>query len=66
MDHARHQVLSGTGFALEQDRRKSTIRRRSRDEVANLRAKSVHHGRLADQFAKPIHAPIIKPRLVVG
>jgi hypothetical protein len=66
MDHACHQILPGAGFALEQNRRESTSRRRARDEVANLRAKGVHHRRLADELAKPIHAPIIKPRLVVG
>ena len=66
MDHAGHQVLSGTGFALEQDRWKSPTRRRSLDDLPDLLAKSVHLGRLANEFAKAIHAAIIEPAAMVG
>jgi len=66
MEHPGHQVLPGAGFALEEDRWKSPTRRRSRDDLTDLLAKSVHHGRLANELAKAIHAAIIRPRWVVG
>jgi hypothetical protein len=66
MDHPGHQVLPGPGFAFEQDRWKSPTRRRSRDDLPDLLAKSVHYGRLANELAKAIHAAIIKPTVMVG
>jgi hypothetical protein len=51
MDQPGDQVLSGTGFALEQDRWKSPARRRSLDDLADLLAKSTYYGRSANQVA---------------
>jgi hypothetical protein len=61
MDQPGDQVLSGTGFALEQDRGQSPARRRSLDDLADLLAKSTYHGRSANQVAEAIHAAIMGP-----
>ena len=61
VDHARHQRLSGSGLALQQDRGEPARRRRPLEDLTDTLPHGDHRGALAEQIRGRVHPGIMRP-----